>query len=67
MPTVSGQGTDLSLENVLNYRLMKFLPQGNSSQDGEPTPTTPVPVKSVTGENSLVLQNENIFKTNTNF
>lgn len=32
MPTVSGQGTDLSLQDVLNYRLMKFLPQGNSSQ-----------------------------------
>lgn len=33
MPHVSGQGTDLSLENVLNYRLMKFLPQGSSSQE----------------------------------
>ena len=32
MPTVSGQGTDLSLQDVLNYRLMKFLPQGSSSQ-----------------------------------
>jgi len=32
MPTVSGSGTDLSLQDVLNYRLMKFLPQGNSSQ-----------------------------------
>jgi hypothetical protein len=61
MPTVSGQGTDLSLESVLNYRLMKFLPQGVSSQDGEPTPTTPVPVKSVTGENSLVISNKNLF------
>ncbi len=33
MPHVAGQGTDLSLENVLNYRLMKFLPQGVSSQE----------------------------------
>lgn len=32
MPTVSGQGTDLSLQDVLNYRLMKFLPQGVSGQ-----------------------------------
>lgn len=61
MPTVSGQGTDLSLQDVLNYRLMKFLPQGVSSQDGEPTPTTPVPVKSVTGENSVKVQNRNLF------
>lgn len=61
MPTVSGQGTDLSLQDVLNYRLMKFLPQGSSSQDGEPTPTTPISVKSVTGENSLVISNVNLF------
>lgn len=65
MPTVSGQGTDLSLESVLNYRLMKFLPQGNSSQDGEPTPTTPIPVKRVTGENSLKLSNKNLLNITT--
>lgn len=64
MPHVSGQGTDLSLENVLNYRLMKFLPQGSSSQAGEPTPTTPYPVNSVTGENSLIISNENLFDKN---
>lgn len=63
MPHVAGQGTDLSLQSVLNYRLMKFLPQGVSSQDGEPTPTTPIPIKSVTGENSLVICNENLFST----
>lgn len=66
MPTVSGQGTDLSLESVLNYRLMKFLPQGTSSQDGEPTPTTPVPVKSVTGDNSLIISNENLIDFQNN-
>ena len=33
MPHVAGQGTDLSLESVLNYRLMKFLPQGVSKQE----------------------------------
>lgn len=60
MPHVSGQGTDLSLESVLNYRLMKFLPQGVSSQDGEPTPTTPIPVNSVTGENEISICNKNL-------
>lgn len=65
MPTVSGQGTDISLQNVYNYRLIKFLPQGNSSQVGNPTPTTHIPVKTVTGENSLVICNENLFNKNT--
>lgn len=67
MPTVSGQGTDISLQNVYNYRLMKFLPQGNSSQDGEPTPTTPIPIKTVTGENSLVINSANLFDKDSGF
>ena len=61
-PKVSGNGTDLSLNGVVEGK-MSITPQGGSSQDGEPTPTTPIPVKSVTGENSLVLQNENLFKS----
>lgn len=32
MPTVSGSGTDLSLVDVLNYRMMKLDLKGNSSQ-----------------------------------
>lgn len=59
-PKVSGNGTDLSLNGVVEGK-MSITPQGVSSQDGEPTPTTPIPVKSVTGENSVVLQNENLF------
>ena len=59
-PKVSGNGADLSLNGVVEDK-MSITPQGVSSQDGEPTPTTPISVKSVTGENNLVLQNENLF------
>lgn len=32
MPTVEATGTDISLQDVLNYRFMKFVMKGNSSQ-----------------------------------
>lgn len=63
-PKVSGNGTDLSLNGIVEGK-MAITPQGVSSQDGEPTPTTPIPVKSVTGENSLVICNENLFNKNS--
>ena len=65
LPRVSGTGTDLSLEDVLDYRLMKFVPEGNSSQDGTPTHSSSIPVKVVTGENSLVINNKNLEDFNT--
>jgi hypothetical protein len=63
-PKVSGNGIDVSLNGVVEGK-MSITPQGVSSQDGEPTPTTPVPVKSVTGENSLVIENVNLFNKNS--
>lgn len=63
-PKVSGNGTDLSLNGVVEGK-MAITPQGVSSQGGEPTPTTPISVKSVTGENSLIISNENLFDKNT--
>lgn len=66
MPRVQDDGTDLELNPSLNYKLMKSDLKGNSSQDGTPTPSSPVPVKVVTGENSLVIQNANLFDINSN-
>ena len=64
LPTVEEKGTDISLQDVLNFRFKKLDLFGNSSQDGEPTPDSPYPVKVVTGENSIVVQNENLFDKN---
>lgn len=63
-PKVSGNGTDLSLNGVVEGK-MTITPQGVSSQDGEPTPTTPVPVKSVTGENVLKISNSDNSESQT--
>lgn len=73
MPTVSGQGTDLSLQDVLNYRLMKFLPQGVSSQfstegknlfNGNDVTTSNTTNWSVTfNDNKLTITHKNSYNT----
>lgn len=65
-PKVSGNGTDLSLNGVVEGK-MSITPQGVSSQDGEPTPTTPIPVNNVTGENSVVINSANLFNKDSGF
>jgi hypothetical protein len=65
LPKVSDIGTDLSLNPTLEARL-GLIPRGNTSQDGTPTPTSPIMPKVVTGENSVKVENRNLFdKDNT--
>lgn len=70
LPVVSGTGTNISLENVLNYRFRKLDIFGNISQNGEPAPDSPIPIKVVTGENNLNIMNKNqfsgVFRQGTN-
>lgn len=63
-PKVTGSGTDLELTPIKKAKMVVDL-KGNSSQDGTPTPSTPYPVKVVTGENSLVIQNKNLLDYST--
>jgi hypothetical protein len=60
LPKVSDIGTDLSLNPTLEARL-GLIPRGNTSQDGTPTPTSPIMPKVVTGENSVKVENRNLF------
>lgn len=59
---VSQTGTEAVLENVETAPI-KMVLNGNTSQDGEPTPDTPVEVKVVTGENVVSVQGKNKFST----
>ena len=56
---VSQTGTEPVLEGV-ETAPMKMVPNGNTSQDGTPTPDTPVEVKVVTGNNVVNVQGKNI-------
>ena len=60
LPKVTGTGSDLSLTPTLKGGL-NILPLGNCEQTGTPTPDNPIDVKVVTGDNSVVVCNKNLF------
>ena len=59
MPKVTGEGIEVILTPTRKGRLA-LIPKGNSIQEGEPTPTSPIPIKSVTGDNNVVVNNINL-------
>ena len=66
LPKVSDTGTNVSLSPTLKGRL-GIVPKGNTYQDGEPTPDTPVEIQSATGTQNVVVSGKNLFdKDNAN-
>ena len=57
---VTGSGTEISLNNTIEAK-MDFIYKGNTSQSGEPTPDTPVPVQVVSGDNTIKVEGKNLF------
>ena len=60
MPQVSGEDTNLTLNNTRIGKIKSTL-KGNTSQDGTPTPTSPIPVNVVSGDNKIFIQGKNLF------
>lgn len=58
--TVSDEGTNLALENTAEAPFSQFDLKGNTEQSGTPTPTSPVPVKVVTGYNEIKVCGKNM-------
>ena len=59
---VTGSGTEISLNNTIEAK-MDFIYKGNTSQSGEPTPDTPVPVQVVSGDNTIKVEGKNLLDT----
>lgn len=59
MPQVSGEGTSLTLDDTRVGKIKSTL-KGNTSQDGTPTPTTPIPVNVVSGDNEINVVGKNL-------
>lgn len=64
LPKVSDTGTNVSLSPTLKGRL-GIVPKGNTLQDGEPTPETPVEIQSATGTQNVVVSGKNLMPYNT--
>lgn len=60
LPKVSNEGTEVTLTPTLKGKL-QITPKGNSTQEGTPTPSSRIPIKSVTGNNNVVVRTLNLF------
>lgn len=54
-------GTSLNISNTLQAKIKNIALEGNTSQDGDPTPDTPIPIKVVTGEQNVEISGKNLF------
>lgn len=57
---VSGTGTSLTLNNTEEAPI-SLTYKGNTSQSGTPTPSSPIPVQVVSGDNTINLCGKNLF------
>ena len=59
--TVSGEGTNIVLENSAEAPFSRFDLKGNTEQTGTPTPDAPIPVQVVTGEQVIKVCGKNLY------
>lgn len=57
---IEGEGTNVILNGTSENRMIADL-YGNTSQNGTPTPSTPIDVEVVSGFNEVVVSNKNLF------
>lgn len=64
LPKVTGTGENITLNSTVETK-MKFVCKGNTSQNGEPTPDNPVNIDVVTGNNSIIIANNDNTQSQT--
>lgn len=62
-PTESGEGESVTLDDTAEVKFKKFDLKGNTSQTGTPTPTSPIPVNVVSGDNEINVVGKNLLDT----
>lgn len=66
MKYTTATGTTFTLTNAVSTNNASILQlQGNTSQTGTPTPTSPIEVKTVSGDNEVVVCGKNLFDKST--
>lgn len=61
LPTTTNENTDIIISNTADIKAKAITIKGNTTQDGTPTPTSPVDVSNVTGLNTIKVENKNLF------
>ena len=59
--TVNDENTSITLDNTVEAGFESFDLKGNTSQEGTPTPSSPIPVNVVSGDNSVNIYDKNLF------
>lgn len=57
LPTTTSESTNVSISNTSDIKAKSIAIKGNTTQDGTPTPASPVDVKVVTGLNTITVSN----------
>lgn len=57
LPTTTTEGTDVSVANTSDIKAKAITIKGNTTQDGTPTPASPIDVLNVTGLNTITVSN----------
>ena len=65
IPTYTATGTTINVKDSSNLPIKDFALLGNASQDGTPTPGSPVPIQVVTGDNTLEIVGKNMLNITT--
>lgn len=60
LPSDTEEGTNISIDGTAEYPFNKLDLKGNTSQTGTPTPSSPIPVNVVSGDNSICICNKNL-------
>ena len=61
----TASGTELTIDNTIEARMEMKL-NGNTSQNGEPTPATPQDIEVVTGNNKIIVSGKNLLPPDNN-
>lgn len=67
IPIDTANGESITLIDSADFRLKEFVIQGNTKQDGTPTPETPAEIENVEGNIEVKMQNKNFFDITSTF
>ena len=63
LPKISGNGTQITLNDTANVPMRITLKASELSQDASPTPDTPQDIHTISGDNSIVVSGKNLCNT----
>ena len=61
LPSETQEGESINIKGTIPVKFKEFKLSGNSKQDGEPTPETPIAIQNIEGDVNVTACNKNLF------